>query len=270
MRFLWVLGVLLVSGSMPGQANAEEWFLHPREFLEIRNDSVGLELDTVAEIDGDSGWCSVEVNAIVPHIKTGPTKAIVDSLNEFLYDLAMEKFGLAPGKSIEDRVEAEIDSIVAYWKEWGGNMFGGSNWKLAIDYLDHSVLSLKLFEDVCWHCNGFPYKETFFHFALPSLKELSKDSLFLAGKETYLDSICTIAFRRDQKIPDDTSLWEAGYSFRGTNSNFYITDSGIVYVFNAYEINSGAYGMSTAYLSWEQLKPVIRPDGPLGWVLKEE
>jgi hypothetical protein len=270
MRVLWLLGVLLVCGSMPCQVCAEDWYERPGKHLVIVLDSAKHVFDGTIARESDTILCDLEIEVVWPRVTAGPSQAVADFLNSFFLRFANSRFELAPGSTLQERVDAEFDSIVSdRWSE--RSLWGGAQWILEVNFFDHRILSVKITRNVCVSCTSYAIKEYFYHFALPDLTEISPDRLFVADAQPYLDSICAIAFRRDQKIPGDTSIWQAGYNlWAGLSSNFSITDSGIVYVYNAYEIASGAYGMSKAYLSWGQLKPVIRPDGPLGWVLKEE
>ncbi|THB68341.1 MAG: DUF3298 domain-containing protein [Desulfovibrio sp.] len=51
-----------------------------------------------------------------------------------------------------------------------------------------------------------------------------------------------------------------------TPSQFLLTPDGLVVFFNPYEIASYAQGLPEALLTWEELAPYIRPEGPLGFM----
>lgn len=270
MNRLLVLGFVVVTSILSSQGvRAEEWYDNPSEHLGFVVDSAEKSLDDRLARGNDTIRVFLSVFASAPRFISGPSQGIVDSLNDLIVQFTAQHFELRSGGTLQERVEAEFDSLV---NEWHGrsNLMGGVDWVLEINYLDNRILSLRIFEDVCISCNGHPSREYYFHFALPDLNALSSEGLFVVNAQLYLDSVGALAFRRDQAIPAESTFHDAGYGFRGLNSNFQITDSGLVYLFNAYEIASGAYGESTAFLSWEQLKPVIRSDGPLGWVLREE
>ncbi|MBK7140842.1 MAG: DUF3298 domain-containing protein [bacterium] len=282
MRELLVAGFCTIAFFISnGAVQAEEWYERPEEHLTIAMDSATRVFEGTVVRGTDTILCGLEIMAKWPQVASGPSREVVDSLSAFFLRFANSQFDLAPGTTLQERVDAELDTIVG--NEWyDRSMWGGALWILEVAYLDHRILSLRVSRDVCISCNGHPYRENYYHFALPELREISQDSIFIADAQPYLDSIGALAFRRDQKIPDDTTFRQAGYDIDENTQgkyafpkfalcpNYQITDSGIVYVYNAYEIASGAYGMSTAYLSWQQLQPFIRPDGPLGWVLKEE
>jgi hypothetical protein len=68
------------------------------------------------------------------------------------------------------------------------------------------------------------------------------------------------------------SYEDAGYMFENEkfrlNGNYYFSVSGINFVYNPYEIASYAQGQIEFYIPYKALKPIIDPDGPLGWILK--
>ncbi len=270
MRRISIFGLLAVTfGLVVGEIRAEDWYDRPSDHLRFIVDTAEKSLDGELVRVEDTIGVFLSVYAAAPRFTSGPIQSIVDSLNYFIVKFIDQHFELRSRGTLQERVDAEFDSIVNEWDDHS-NLLGGVTWKLEVDYLDHRILSLRLYESTCISCNGHPSREYYFHSALPDLRALSSESLFVVDAQLYLDSVGAFAFRRDQAIPEGSTFHEAGYGFRGLNSNFQITDSGLVYLFNAYEIASGAYGESHAFLSWEQLKPVIRPDGPLGWVLKED
>ncbi|MCM2272368.1 MAG: RsiV family protein, partial [candidate division Zixibacteria bacterium] len=166
---------------------------------------------------------------------------------------------------------------VDYWIKCGGGPRTPwfVSWEIHVSFLDKGVLSLQVTRDRFTNANGTPLRSFNVHFGLPDLRQLTRDSFFVAGYEAYLDSIGERAFRSGVRLTEDADLASAGYTEFGNgqfslNSNFEILDSGLQFMFNAYEIASGAYGWSFVHLPWDQLRPIIRPGGPLEWVLREE
>jgi hypothetical protein len=50
------------------------------------------------------------------------------------------------------------------------------------------------------------------------------------------------------------------------NDNFYISEKGIGFFYNEYDIAPYVMGPTEVLVPYEAIKPYIRPDGPLGWV----
>jgi hypothetical protein len=83
-----------------------------------------------------------------------------------------------------------------------------------------------------------------------------------------LNEIAEGEFRRIKEIPAGQGLDQAGFWFEDgkfdLNDNFAITDEGLVFYFNNYEIASYADGPTRLLIPYEELKPLIRKDR-LGW-----
>lgn len=272
-RILFLAALLVHSGATLVLAD-EKWYENPKEYLTITPETVSRQIEDSAIWDSQIVRCDIDMHVVYPVVTAGPSQTVVNHLNGFFIDFAMEHFDLPSGATIEERANAQVDSLYHYWKAGSSSGLVVIHQAAIVEYCDNRILSLKYVDNTCISCNGHPYHEHYFHFTLPDLSEISVEGLFADNSRAYLDSIGELAFRRDRSIPQGIPLIDSGYfeweeGKFSLNSNFVISDSGVTYVFNAYEIASGAYGMSFAHLTWDQLLPVIRPDGPIGWVLRQ-
>jgi len=75
------------------------------------------------------------------------------------------------------------------------------------------------------------------------------------------------AFREARGLTDASSLDEAGFIFDNNvfalNNNFGVTQEGLVFYFNSYEIAPYAMGPTQIQIPFEDFQSLIRPDGPL-------
>jgi hypothetical protein len=127
------------------------------------------------------------------------------------------------------------------------------------------------------HVEGYeggahPYHTTEFgNIDLTSGHSIHLSDCFVSGFKQPLDSVAEIQFRVRRRLAPDQPLTD--YEFRDgkftLNERFLITEDTIYFEFNEYEITGYAAGSTTISLAWSDIHFLIRPDGPLGWVLNK-
>lgn len=94
-------------------------------------------------------------------------------------------------------------------------------------------------------------------------QEILLDSLLLPGGMIKLNAIAEGIFRKQEKLEANTSLRD-GYFFENDqfklNSNFTITESGLEFLYNPYEIKAYVYGTTTLLIPFSELKGIARPN----------
>lgn len=94
-------------------------------------------------------------------------------------------------------------------------------------------------------------------------QEILLDSLILPGSLDKLNSIAEGIFRKNEKLAPGTSLKE-GYFFEkdrfSLNRNFTITEEGLQFLYNPYEIKAYVYGTTTLVIPFSELKAIARPN----------
>ena len=94
-------------------------------------------------------------------------------------------------------------------------------------------------------------------------KEILLDSLILPGSWNKLNTIAEKIFRKNEKLSATSSLKD-GYFFKddifALNQNFTITDEGLQFMYNPYEIKAYVYGTTTLVIPFSELKEIARPN----------
>lgn len=94
-------------------------------------------------------------------------------------------------------------------------------------------------------------------------QEILLDSLILPGSMDKLNSIAEVIFRKNEKLAPGSSLKE-GYFFENDrfslNRNFTITEKGLQFLYNPYEIKAYVYGTTTLVIPFSELKDIARPN----------
>ncbi len=147
------------------------------------------------------------------------------------------------------------------------------NWdyqeKYKVIYNEHHLLCVEefgYFYSGGAHGNyGFSYRV----YNLMTGEKLQLEDIFSAGKLDELTAIAEKQLRADRGIPDANALSVSGLFIDKLElkEDFFVDRNGIGFTYNPYEIASYADGPVTIYLKWEQVKSLIKPVGPVSWVL---
>lgn len=108
-----------------------------------------------------------------------------------------------------------------------------------------------------------------YNFDLSNAKLLSESDIFT---ENYKDALTQLI---KQQIVEDNAEIESVADLSDfhfyedkikPNNNFYITADGLVYVFNPYEIAPYSTGQTIVLITFEKLKPILKPDNPIAYI----
>jgi hypothetical protein len=94
-------------------------------------------------------------------------------------------------------------------------------------------------------------------------KRLTLNELFIPGFQTRLDALIDRRFRKmkglsksDRLDGDQGTLFE---NFIRHSENFAVTELGITFYYNPYEIAAYVYGPTAIDLKWQELKGILKP-----------
>ena len=94
--------------------------------------------------------------------------------------------------------------------------------------------------------------------------------IFAPGFENKLNTIIEQRVKSEYKIPQGGSLEEAGFLVEDGikyTDNFYLTKSGIGFLYNPYEIAAYSLGQIKVFIPYNELKPILKKEGILKKVL---
>lgn len=98
-------------------------------------------------------------------------------------------------------------------------------------------------------------------------KHISLDDLFNPGFAAELNTLGEKRFRKQRQLEADSNLEEAGFSFEGNqfslNDNYAITEEGLRFYFNSYEIAPYAMGPTNILIPYQEIKNLIKQNGLL-------
>lgn len=111
------------------------------------------------------------------------------------------------------------------------------------------------------------YLDYFYTLDKETGKQLTLKDLLAQGFETKLNTLVDMSFRKEKGIgPDEPLTGEKGTLFENKiefNENFQITDDGITFIYNQYEIAPYSTGVIKVPVTFEAMGQMIPPDSPL-------
>lgn len=104
---------------------------------------------------------------------------------------------------------------------------------------------------------------TYLNYDPKDSKEIVLDSLILPGSMPKLTAIAEQIFRKNEKLSATASLKD-GYFFENDkfklNNNFTITDKGLQFLYNPYEIKAYVYGPTELLIPFSELRAIAKPN----------
>ena len=97
-------------------------------------------------------------------------------------------------------------------------------------------------------------------------REIFLDSLLLPGSKAKLNAIAEQIFRKNEKLSPAESLKDKYFFENDTfklNENFTVTDQGLKFLYNPYEIKAYVYGITELTIPFSQLKAIAKPNSLL-------
>lgn len=93
-------------------------------------------------------------------------------------------------------------------------------------------------------------------------KQITLDSLLLPGSYPKLTAIAEKIFRKNEKLRADQPLKDNYFFEKDTfklNDNFTITDEGLLFLYNPYEIKAYAFGVTKLLIPFSELTAIAKP-----------
>ncbi|ATP55506.1 hypothetical protein CPT03_03025 [Pedobacter ginsengisoli] len=97
-------------------------------------------------------------------------------------------------------------------------------------------------------------------------QEILLDSLIQPGSMIKLTAIAEKIFRKNEKLSATASLKDGYFFEKDTfklNDNFTITDQGLMFLYNPYEIKAYVYGTTELVIPFSELKEIAKPNSLL-------
>jgi len=208
--------------------------------------------------------------------------------NHFISDM-MEQFGGANEQSIGDNMNIIVSRHADLYRKWVHenlnnyeDLEAASHWLSSEFDLDgRAVFNRDGFLSYCFskfEFNGGPHGEMDFYFATCTLNSFDEEELYGYHPISLLDVIDADSVKLLQPLFESRvakhfelesveELFKQGYLFEKAEllptDNFYLTETGITWVYNVYEVAPYAAGTIEVPVTWEELKPYLPAESPL-------
>lgn len=226
----------------------------------------GLKLDYITKIDSfpvtdDAGGVMMRVS--LKHLTAPGNDMLSDAIDKAFLDVSSFSATGYTRTSL-------LDSLYNQLKETNSGFpdvpaFGDLwyyDYKVSVAYQDDVCLSLEGHnEGYEGGVHGYAYT-TYASFDVKQSRRITESEIYVADYNQPLSELIQRKIMADHKVKTLAELSDLGFDAPdeiAPNANFMLTDVGITYCYNQYEIAPYAMGMTIVKLSWEELRPIIRP-----------
>lgn len=185
------------------------------------------------------------------------TSNVLDSINSFINDevlnLPFNEDNYSSLNEISDSLFSSYISVQRSFPDYHTGWYLKS--KISVSLSNDSILSLKKESDIFTGGANSNYSIFLSNFDLNSGKLLSLDNIVTNGSISTLNSIAESIFKKSYGIKDsfkDKGYWFENNTFELTD-NFIISDSGIVFVYNLYDIAPRSAGITNLFIPKDSL-----------------
>ncbi|MGB5531386.1 MAG: DUF3298 and DUF4163 domain-containing protein, partial [Ignavibacteriaceae bacterium] len=215
-----------------------------------------------------------EIKIEFPKIAFPANKIVEEKINKSITELfSQDIFGSTESSDFEVLMNGFIQDYESFKQEfteasqsWAVERSGEVRLNKAgvfsIDYTEYAYTGGA-------HPNTFV---SFKNFSLNNGEEISIDELFTLEKQQELTKIAEKEFRQLKQLGPEDDLGSAGFWFENNkfslNDNFLITDKGLLFYYNSYEITAYAFGPTELELPNAKIKTLIEEKSILGDLVK--
>ena len=212
--------------------------------------------------------CPVYIRFRYPVIVRAANPAVARAITGAIDDFLLT--GLGESRKFSS-VEAEMDEFMRSYEEFRKVSPGigySEDRNVCVLYQANGIFSLDF--DLGWffgtaHPDG---TRTFANFDERTGRQIRLADVLAVGFQPRLTHIAEKHFRESKGLKPTDSLREAGYEFPNDafalNDNFSIGAKGITFLYNTYEIASYADGPTELFLTYHEIKDLLKPGGLLG------
>lgn len=189
--------------------------------------------------------------------------ASYDSVNNYIQSLILNiPFNEDEYKSIDEISDSLFSNYISVQKEFSDYHTGWFiNTGIKITGVVNNIISLRN-DNVIYTGGANAYKNIIFsNFDLKNGNLITVDDIISEKDFTSVEKIGEEIFRKLKKIPKNKSLEEAGFWFENKtftlNDNFAITDSGLTFIYNLYEIAPRSQGITELFIPRDKLNSLV-------------
>jgi hypothetical protein len=215
---------------------------------------------------------SIKMN--YPSFSFTPVPFVKDSLNKYVQAMVLLPVFEKKSNSLDELADSLIEDYKRTMKEFPE---GPLNYTLernvTVVLNQHGIISLELSEYSFLggaHPNGVV---AYNNYELSTGKKIMLNDILLSGYEKILNPLAEKEFRKVRELKPDESLEKAGFWFKNDKfkltDNFAIQKNGLKFFFNDYEVGPHVMGATEIFISYSEIKQIIKKDGLLSSFIEE-
>lgn len=263
---VWMASVLLLAGcklELPVMGNALGGPLQT-DMVDFQQ-AGGPQCPGEADVTPETIRCA-SLKVSYPRIVAAGTPAAVTVLNRFIQSQLLE-YSDPDGRqpvSLDELAKMFINDYNAIPDNMGlWEMERGMAVSFAADHL-----ATLAFSESGYTGGAHPFSgQRYFVLDLDTGKQLTLNDLLAKGYETELNAAAERAFRQERGLPPSASLEEAGFWFANNvfkvNTNVGLSQRGLVFNFNPYEIAPYAMGPTEFTVPYADIRALVPANSPL-------
>lgn len=211
---------------------------------------------------------NAEISIEYPVFFSSNKEFAVDSINRKILDRIQNLTESEKGGNPEETAEIFARNFVTENRE--DEAIGGwfLNFKAEVIYLDDDIVSLNILNSIF---QGGAHPESTITYLVLSAKTAEEIELKAFIPDAFTQTLHGIGeeyFRASRGLKPDEKLSDAGFNFEGDrfalNRNYLVSESGISFCFNHYEIGPYALGITEIEIPWNVLEGIADLNGLAG------
>lgn len=194
------------------------------------------------------------------------TTPLADTLNNFV----KHTLGASNKTTLEQSQQHFINDYIQFKKQNpSSQQVWYSNAKLKVVHQNQAIISMAYYmDDFTGGAHGM-HATSFTNYWQKTAKLINIKELFNDENAKALNILAEFAFRKSKGLSPEADLDSAGFWFKDNvfdlNDNFKITEEGITWLFNPYEVAPYAAGIIEVFLPKNDFMPLLYPDANVIW-----
>ena len=240
---------------------------HTANYTYSESDTSAYEMVSFykSSTDCESDTCGGYLKATYPKFQSIELQSFVNQI--ITNDIENKKH-----QNIEALADSFLNDYDDFKKEYP-DAAGGYEWIQELK-VNQETPHLLLFTHTSYNYTGGAHglqTTVYYNYAKTENKALKLEEIIKPNQYSNLVKVGEEIFRQNEKLPPAQSLGENYFFENGTfslNDNFLITDKGLLFTYNPYEIKAYAYGTTDLLIPYEKIKNMINPKGVLADYMK--
>jgi hypothetical protein len=237
-----------------------------------------IKYNTVSKKDGncdvDTIANCVKIEISYPEMTNFANEEVKNLINKkMVAQISQPVFDKSGSETVKEMMTSFINEYNLFIKETDYPM----NWELSrsieVQYSDEKIFSVS-FTEYSYLGGAHPNSYTVFTvLELNSGNKITLEDIFIANYEPILNKIAEQEFRKLKELEEYEDLDEAGFWFDDNkfsiNDNFALSDEGLTFYYNNYEITAYAYGPTELIIPLAKISQLIKDGGILAEFMKQ-